>query len=554
MKRQIIFVNLVLLLFLIFSCSQKMDEQAFSQALSKIDTQISEGRLPKALKGLKRLSKKASTSTNYVSIVKRQLKLNAVPDALISLQAGIKSFPESVELPALLTYVLTDTGKAAEALPYCDRLKNSSYASLGAEASILADVYFNSFNSDSGLLKAAYDKTKNQVFLKNAAVSLASKGRLREASNLRYAIPQDTAPEHPFFWSCIVYDLGVFDPIFGDLYFSLVYADKEGGSGKLAEKARLHLMLAADAAFGQGDTERARAFWQAAVDRSPEMSPITFYDLALTAPDEKERVDLLIECIDLYPDFYPVIARYIREALALRELNDPDSLTSYLESKGFYSLKMEETYFTSPKMTYLPEELLTRAMNRPEFDPRFILEEFRYKQIKDKTYASKARGKADMWKILEKYGKESTIREYAKWYFAKSGDFNACFSVGDIGKRYEDSFYLGIASAAGGDFESAISEFATSAQIPAYAYASTVNSAYMYYMLGKTEEAVNAYSLASSMTKDKMEQSLLHYEIALIFYEKKAFDRAISVLGYALELNPKNYQAASLIKRLKALN
>lgn len=553
MQRQKIFL-ILFIVFLFFSCSGKTNEQAFLDGLSNVDVQIAEGRQTKALKSLKRLQKKAVNSTNYVSIVKRQLKLNSIPDALISLQTGIKKFPDSPELSALLTSILIDSGKPAEALPYCEKLKDTPYASLGAEASILSDIALNSFNSDFSLLKAAYDKTENQVFLKNAAIVLAAKGRLREASHLRYNIPNDVAPEHPFFWSCIVYDLGVFDSIFGDLYFSLVYADKDGGEGKTAENARLHLMLAADAAFGQGDTERARAFWQAAADRSPESSPIVFYDLALTAPDEKERVDLLIECIDLYPGFYPVIARYAREDIALRELNSQDELAAYLESKGFYSMKMEETYFTSPKMTYKPEDLLARAMKTPDFDQRFILEEFRYNQIMDKTYASKARGKADMWKILEKYGKESIIREYAKWYFAKSGDFNACLSVSEIGKRYEDSFYAGINSALSGDFENAVSSFAASAQVPAYAYASTVNSAYMYYMSGKNEDAVNAYSLAASMTHDKKRQSMLHYEIASIFYERKAYDRAISVLGYALELNPKNYQAASLLKKLKELN
>ena len=553
MQRQKIFL-IFFIVFLFFSCSGKTNEQAFLDGLSNVDVQIAEGRQTKALKSLKRLQKKAVNSTNYISIVKRQLKLNSIPDALISLQTGIKKYPDSPELSALLTSILIDSGKPAEALPYCENLKNTPYASLGAEASILSDIAFNSFNSDFSLLKAAYDKTENQVFLKNAAIVLAAKGRLRDASHLRYNIPNDVAPEHPFFWSCIVYDLGVFDSIFGDLYFSLVYADKDGGEGKTAENARLHLMLAADAAFGQGDTERARAFWQAAADRSPESSPIVFYDLALTAPDEKERVDLLIECIDLYPGFYPVIARYAREDIALRELNSQDELAAYLESKGFYSMKMEETYFTSPKMTYKPEDLLARAMKTPNFDQRFILEEFRYNQIMDKTYASKARGKADMWKILEKYGKEPIIREYAKWYFAQSGDFNACLSVGEIGKRCEDSFYAGINSALSGDFENAISSFAASAQVPAYSYASTVNSAYMYYMSGKTEDAVNAYSLAASMTQDKKRQSMLHYEIASIFYERKAYDRAISVLGYALELNPKNYQAASLLKKLKELN
>lgn len=554
MKRQTIFIQIVFFIFLIFSCSLKTNEQAFSEELSKIDSYILTGRSVKALKSLRRLQKKAASSSNYISIVKRQLKLDSIPDAISFLQSGIKKFPASKDLPALLVSVLINADRYEDALPYCELLKDTPYASLGAEASVLSDIALNSFNSDFSLLKAAYDKTENQVFLKNAAISLASEGRLRDAYNLRYEISQDKAPESPFFWSCIAYDLGVFDPIFGDLYFSLIYADKEGDIGKKTEHARLHLMLAADAAFGQGDTERARAFWQAAADRSPEASPIVFYDLALTAPDERERVDLLIECIDLYPDFYPVIARYVREALAMRELDSQDDVTAYLESKGFYSLKMEETYFSSPKMTYAPEDLLKRAMSFTDFDPKFILEEFRYHQVKDKSPSSQARGKADMWKILEKHGKEPVIREYAKWYFAKSGDFNACFSIADIEKRPEDAFYSGLASAMSGDFEKAVSNFAVSVQIPVYAYASTVNAAYMYYMSGKTEAAVNSYNLAASMTKDKKKQSMLHYEIALIFYERKAFDRAMTVLAYALDLNPKNYQAASLMKKLKVLN
>ncbi len=554
MKQYKIVIQVIFFIFLVFSCSVKTNEQTFSDELLKVDSYIIKGQSTKALKSLRRLQKKAVTSSNYISIVKRQLRLDSIPDAINCLQNGIKNSPASNELPALLISILIDAGRYADALPYCELLKGTPYASLGAEASILSDIALNAFNSDFSLLKAAYKKTENQVFLKNAAISLASAGRLRDAYNLRYEISQDKAPESPFFWSCIAYDLGVFEPIFGDLYFSLVYADKDGGEGKTAENARLHLMLAADAAFGQGDTERARAFWQAAADRSPESSPIVFYDLALTAPDEKERVDLLIECIDLYPNFYPVIARYVREALAMREFDNQDEITAYLESKGFYSLKMEETYFSSPKMTYAPEDLLKRAMSFTNFDPKFILEEFRYHQIKDKSPSSQARGKADMWKIIEKYGKEPIIREYAKWYFAKSGDFNACFSIADIEKRPEDSFYSGLASAMSGDFEKAVSYFAVSAQVPAYAYASTVNAAYMYYMSGNTEAAVNSYSLAASMTKDKKKQSMLHYEIASIFYERKAYDRAISVLGYALELNPKNYQAASLLKKLKELN
>ncbi|WP_253707325.1 hypothetical protein [Treponema sp. OMZ 799] len=104
MKLQKIVLKIVFLVFLLFSCSFKSDEQAFLEELSNIDTHISEGRSSKALKSLKRLQKKAVNSTNYVSIVKRQLKLGAEPDALICLQKGIKNHPESAELPGPINF------------------------------------------------------------------------------------------------------------------------------------------------------------------------------------------------------------------------------------------------------------------------------------------------------------------------------------------------------------------------------------------------------------------------------------------------------------------
>ena len=103
-----------------------------------------------------------------------------------------------------------------------------------------------------------------------------------------------------------------------------------------------------------------------------------------------------------------------------------------------------------------------------------------------------------------------------------------------------------------GNFEEALSEFAAAASNPENAYAAAANSAYIYYLQGKPDTAIETFSLAASMTADKKKQSRLHYEAALILSERKAVDRAISVLGYALELNPQNYQAEILLKRLKA--
>ncbi len=546
-----ILISLSILLFFlnITACSKKTNEQVFTEKLQTIDSYIVQGRPSTALKNLTKLKKKAKTSSNYLSIVKRQLKLNAVMEAIITLEDGIKTLPPSPEIQAVLISILIDSGKAEEALPYCTALENSAYASVCAEAAIRAG---KEQELPAGALQAAYRATGEQVFLKNEALYAAGKGKLKAASSLRSLIDAEKMPDDPYFWSCLFYDLGLFEPVFNDLYFSLVYADKAGGKGKEADFARRHLLLAADAAFAQGDAERSRSFWQAAVDRGAGNMPIIFYNLALTAPDESERTDLLLECIDSYPVYYPVIARYIRDYITLRESADVDDITRYLEDRGFYSMQMEKTYFTSPKMTYTPDELLERAFAKGNFDIRFILEDFRYRKIKDTTPASRQRANAAMWNIMEKYSSDSVIREYAKWYFAASRDFDACFSIGDIGKRAEDSFYRGLSYSMNGNFEEALSEFAAAASNPENAYAAAANSAYIYYLQGKPDTAIETFSLAASMTGDKKKQSRLHYEAALILSERKAVDRAISVLGYALELNPQNYQAEILLKRLKA--
>ncbi|MEL3912168.1 tetratricopeptide repeat protein [Treponema pedis] len=541
-------LSIVFLFSFFLSCSGKTKEEIFAEKLNTVDSYIIQGNYSKALKNLKSLQKKAVNSKNYLSIVKRQLKLNAVFDAVITLEKGLKAFPASPELAAVLISVLIDSGKPAEAVLYFQHIENSAYASLGAEAAIISGM---EPDLNKGLLKAAFDVTDEQVFLKNEALQLASKGRLKEAASLRSLINEETAPEDPYFWSCLSYDLGRFEPVFNDLYFSLVYADKDGGFGKNADFARRHLMLAADASFGQEDTERSRSFWQAAADRGAGEMPIIFYNLALTAPDEGERADLLLECIEQYSDYYPVIARYTREYIALREAASKDDIASYLEERGFYSMQMEKTYFTSPKMKYSPQTLLMRAMEKPDFDLKFVIENFRYGLFKDRSENSLRRGTGDMWKIVEKYGSSPVIREYAKWYFSNLRDFDACFSVAEIGKRTEDSFYKGLSFAVSGDFENALSEFAAAALNPENAYAATANTAYIQYLQGKPETAIETFSLAASMTQDKKKQSRLHYEAALILAERKAFNRAISVLGYSLELNPQNYQAEVLLKRLK---
>lgn len=542
--------------FLAFtSCGRKYTQEEFINKLEKTDYYLAQGQRSKALKNLSKLKKHIVNSNQYVSVVKRFMAAKAIPEAVMFLQDGISRMPDSPEIPALLIHILSEAGKLESAASYSSLVKNTPFAGLGAEAVILNSENKNfTLTAEPSLFESAYISTGSQSFLKTSALLLCCAGKIAEAEYLRSKVSVEQAFEDPFFWSCISYDLGHFDSVFNDLYFTVVYAEKEGVynySGEAVEKAGRHLLLAADAAYGAGNQELARSYWQDCADY-PDTPPIALYNLALTAADDGEKAERLVDCIERYPFYYPAVASYIRQYIALQETEFKDKVTSYLEERGFYSMKMEELYFSLPKMIFLPETLLENALKREDCDPRFALEYFRYNHYKDTDFR---RGAGSMWKLLETYPENREISTYAKWYFSHCRDFNACFNAGKTGDDGLDAFYKGLEYSLRTDNPSeVINYFAKAAQNPECSAAASANSAYIYYLQGKTGEAVEALSSAAEQTDDKRIKSKMHYEIAVMLSEDKYYGRAVSVLGYALELDPENYPAAALLSKLKAAN
>ena len=60
-------------------------------------------------------------------------------------------------------------------------------------------------------------------------------------------------------------------------------------------------------------------------------------------------------------------------------------------------------------------------------------------------------------------------------------------------------------------------------------------------------------SLASSMAESPVIKSTLDYQLACMLAQTKSYDRAISTLEYAIELDPQNYPAQVLLEKLQAL-
>ncbi|WP_039925471.1 tetratricopeptide repeat protein [Treponema vincentii] len=552
-KTKLFLIGSFLLCILIAACSKADKNELFQQKLNSIDSTIENGNTQKALKSLSALRKKARFPVQYLSIAKRELQLHSPVQALQSMQAGLKKHPDDPMLKAALTDTLLQEDRIEDAAAIAEALLGTSYAGIGTEALIQADKIKQTYRTPVPFWQEGFRLTGEHIFLENAAAVLAHQGEIAEAAALRSRIAKDEALRSPYFWSCLAYDMGNFQPVLDDLVYSLAYADMAGlpeHNPKAFEYARRHLLLAADASAGLGDMDQARGFWQMYVDRYADSSSEVFYNLAMTAPTQEEKAEVLIDCISQNPGYYPAVAQYVRACSAIEAAHSQKNpLDEYLQSKDFYSLEMEKSLFVSSAFTLSAEEVLESAMNADKDDIRFELEEFRYRYVQPKNYT---RGNGEMWKILEAHPHNPLVKAYARWYFASSGDFNACFGIDKADNHYEDAFYDGIRRAVQGYSTAALKNFAEAEAESRYRIPSAVDQAYIYDARNEPDMAIKFFSRAAELVPDKRTKSKMLYESARIYAERNGIAEAIALLNQSLKLDSENHRANVLRQKLIA--
>ena len=552
-KTKLVLIGSFLLCILIAACSKADKNELFQQKLNSIDSTIENGNTQKALKSLSALRKKARFPVQYLSIAKRELQLHSPVQALQSMQAGLKKHPDDPMLKAALTHTLLQEDRIEDAAAIAEALLGTSYAGIGTEALIQADKIKQTYRTPVPFWQEGFRLTGEHIFLENAAAMLAHQGEIAQAAALRSRIAKDEALRSPYFWSCLAYDMGNFQPVLDDLVYSLAYADMAGlpeHNPKAFEYARRHLLLAADASAGLGDMDQARGFWQMYVDRYADSSSEVFYNLAMTAPTQEEKAEILIDCISQNPGYYPAVAQYVRACSAIEAAHSQKNpLDEYLQSKDFYSLEMEKSLFVSSAFTLSAEEVLESAMNADKDDIRFELEEFRYRYVQPKNYT---RGNGEMWKILEAHPHNPLVKAYARWYFASSGDFNACFGIDKADNHYEDVFYDGIRRAVQGYSTAALKNFAEAEAESRYRIPSAVDQAYIYDARNEPDMAIKFFSRAAELVPDKRTKSKMLYESARIYAERNGIAEAIALLNQSLKLDSENHRANVLRQKLIA--
>ena len=535
------------------ACSTTDKNELFQQKLNSIDSSIQEGSAQKALDSLRALRKKAQVPIHYLSIAKRELQLHSPAEALQSVQTGLKKHPNDPMLKASLTHTLIQEDRIEDAAAAAESLLGTSYTGIGTEALILADKAKQTYRTPVSFWQEGFRLTGEHIFLENAAAVLAHQGDIAQAAALRSRIAKEEALRSPYFWSCLAYDIGNFQPVLNDLVYSLAYTDMAGlpaNNPKAFEYARRHLLLAADASAGLGDMEQARGFWQMYIDRYADSSSEVFYNLAMTAPTQDEKAEILIDCISQNPGYYPAVAQYVRAWSAINAAHDQKNpLDEYLQSKDFFSLEMEKNLFVSSAFTLSAEQVLEEAKAADSDDIRFLLEEFRYRYVQPKNYAQ---GNGEMWKILEAHPHNPLVKSYARWYFASSGDFNACFGIDKTDNHDDDVFYDGVRRAVQGYSTAALKNFTEVENENGYKIPAAVDQAYIYDARNEPDMAVRYFCRAAELLSDNHTKSKMLYEAAQIYAKRNGIPEAISLLNQSLKLDPENHRANVLKQKLIA--
>jgi putative lipoprotein len=270
----------------------------------------------------------------------------------------------------------------------------------------------------------------------------------------------------------------------------------------------------------------------------------------MTAPTDEEKAEVLIDCISQNPGYYPAVAQYVRACSAIDAANQQQNpLDEYLESKDFFSLEMEKNLFVSSAFTLSAEQVLEEAMVADSDDIRFLLEEFRYRYVQPKNYGQ---GNGEMWKILEAHPHNPLIKAYARWYFASSGDFNACFGIDKANNHNEDVFYDGVRRAVQGYSTAALKDFNEVENESRYNIPAIVDQAYIYDARNEPDMAVRYFSRAAELLPDKRTKSKVLYESARIYAEHNGIPEAIALLNQSLKLDSENHRANVLKQKLIA--
>jgi tetratricopeptide (TPR) repeat protein len=531
------------------SCSRSDPSAGFSRSLFVIDRLSAEGKTVLSLKKLRSLRNSAISTSQWLSLVKRERILKAYDQAADTLRLALKKMPSNATLAAVLVDTLAGMNQLEAANTFCPSLLKTMWAPVAALAVIeyLSPADPLRVNPDYWL--AAYSTVAVPSFLRNASVLYAFQGNFPgalsvldspAAKSAESSTVFESLPDESVYLATLNFDAGYFEKVFQ-------FLPRES----MSSANRDSLALMADSAVKINDIPFARTVWALYGQKDPSASPVPWYDLAVTSSSYPEVRDNLEKALHYFPSWYPAVARYLRLVPDGSTAVKIDPIEAELEKAGFRTLAMEQAHLNDPVTREHAARVLSeaQAVSGSKVDPMIVIENFRFAFSLDRD---KIRSASEMWKILEKYPSDPVLKKYAIWYFASIGHFDACFTLARGGDDEYFLFYQGLQAAMTGNLVLAEKDFSSGANDPEQAWCAEANIARIKQKTKDTASAINDYSIAAGLAPNDTVKSQLQYETARALYAERFLDRAISMLGYAVELDPSNLRAETLKRQLEA--
>lgn len=547
--------------------------RSLPEMLSTVDTLILSGDRNEALSVLKDARKKAVSTSQWISIAKREINLSELNQAEETIRIALDNFPVNDRLSAVLVYVLLKENKTAEAVEFLPFLKGTEFASLAAYTEIVSSMPVNGGAPDFSSMNPqsysdAWKFSGNPVFRRDGALLYALEGNYRQAYDAFCMAPENGVRDSSslsldgdsYLKSLLAYDAGFFSAVPGILFSAV-----RSSGGEMAQDSLLRffspeeVLLAADSFYMSGDSGKADSLWKILVSSGEAVGPVPFFNHSVYAASWSEKRSTLEKCLSFFPDYYPAVAEYVRSAVPA----DSPSVVLFggkygfaedaLREAGFVSVAMEAAELNKPVTLPEAREVLDSALSSNTSDGdgkdlRLNLEEIRFLCFQNGKDAD-ARHK--LWNLLELYSGNRLVADFAVWLFCAQGDFNLAFEVLKDSSS-PDPVYSGIQEAAAGNPDTALGLFESVIESDGKNYAAYANSAVILKKQGKYNEAADLFVMAGETSDEAGTKSRMYYEAAVVFELQKAYVRAVDMLRHAVSLDKDNYSAKTLLRRLES--
>ncbi|MBR5866662.1 MAG: hypothetical protein IKZ04_02010 [Spirochaetaceae bacterium] len=534
--------------------------------MDSVDVFISVADNSSAFKILKKSLKQANTPLQFLGIYKRYFKLGSMELAQKTLTNGLKKFPDNEELITVYTWFLYNQNEIDKALEQAQKLSGTKYVSILSEINVKKASQNNSVDFTAveyaPIYSDAYISSKNQLWLQNAAICLASAGLYNEAFSKK---PADNV-ENPLFWAQVAYDARKYNST-----ISLLSELEEDSFDKNTLLADAHEILGS---HDIAQESRLKIF----ASNNENILPEIYFNCvryANSVGDVKLEYSFLNELINKYPAYVPGLHLYKDYALRSLDYPNENQLAKALRETEFRSLDMQN-YDDLPKISVHQVRDLLESNMYSDKNPEIagLLFSYEINPVISENLLPQEK-KAYLWLMLEHFDSEHgyppELINLAIPFLLKNGETLSARSIFDknLVLRFGTDSYVDILDKMSGEEIEFAAYFAASGigkpkdynlAFHLYEYLANdkterffnlaesiyykptvsayINLAELYAGSRQLQKAKEAYSNAAGSTETLKDKAEVMFRLANLQYEYGDIQDALVSLEYCLSIMP----------------